>query len=85
MGIVWDYTSLSSDTYRGIGTHLEYIKTCDINGFLDPKNLLLDTEKHYPNCSRTNVKPLYYFGGHLGGHVEYLKMLNGDAVALLLK
>ena len=49
-----------------------------------PKHTLRH-QNHYPNCSRTKVNTLYNVGGHLGSHLEYLKMLKGTAVALLLK
>ena len=47
--------------------------------FLDPKNLFLDTKIITLAALDKKLWPFIYFGGHLGGHLEYFKLLKGES------
>ena len=46
--------------------------------FLDPKNIYFDTKITFLSVILKEIWPFEIFGGHVGGHLEYLKMLQGD-------
>ena len=73
------------------GGHLEYPQNCGSHQiyfvlveFLDPKNLPLEYRFMFLCLILLEIQPFISYGGHLGGHLEYLKMLKGAKLAFLL-
>ena len=55
------------------------------NGFLIPENIPIDTKISFLSIIVKKLYLIKYYGGHLGSHLEFLKLPKVDFLATKLK
>ena len=68
LAAILDLTHLCDDDHK-----LRYMI-----GFFDLKNIYFDIRITFLSVILKEIWPFEISGGHIGGHLEYLKMLQGD-------